>query len=205
LTTQHEPVDVSRALLTTNPIDVTETGHLTELLYDDGDNDDVLVCAAHGGAVEPGTAEQALELATRIDASCWACVGFDGDRGAYETYHPPSSAIDTGRYDLLDEIDERAFETVVSLHGLGDDRVLVGGGMDYDRKVRVRERLDSALSVSVEVADEDGPYAGTAEDNFVNWLAANGDGLQLEEGQTARAEESDAVLGTLQRLVGDEL
>jgi phage replication-related protein YjqB (UPF0714/DUF867 family) len=203
LTTQHEPVDVSRALLTTNPIDVTETGHLTELLYDDGENDDVLVCAAHGGAVEPGTAEQALELATRIDASCWACVGFDGDRGAYETYHPPSSAIDTETYDLLGELDERGFETVISLHGLGDDRVLVGGGMGYGRKVHVREQLDSALSVPVAVADEDGAYAGTAEDNFVNWLSADGEGLQLEEGQTARAEESEAVLATLQRLIED--
>lgn len=202
---QHQSVDVSRPLLTTNPIDVTETGHLTELLYDDGENDDVLVCAAHGGAVEPGTAEQALELATRIDASCWACVGFDGDCGAFEAYHPPSSAIDTETYDLLGEIDERAFETVVSLHGLGDDRVLVGGGINHGRKVRVREQLDSALSVPVAVADEDGEYAGTARNNFVNWLASGGGGLQLEEGQTARAEESDAVVGTLQRLIGDGL
>ena len=192
-----------RPLLTTNPIEVTDTGHLTELLYDDGENDEVLVCAAHGGAVEPGTAEQAIELATRLGATCWACVGFDTDAGAFDAFHPPSSEIDTETYDLLETIDERAFDTVLSLHGLGDDRVLVGGGLDYDRKRQVRDRLDSALSTPVAIAAEDGEYAGTAEANFVNWLSGNGGGLQLEQGKTARADESAAVLDALADLVAD--
>ena len=81
-----------RPLLTTNPIEVTDTGHLTELLYDDGENDEVLVCAAHGGAVEPGTAEQAIELATRLGATCWACVGFDTDAGAADYPQPTCSS-----------------------------------------------------------------------------------------------------------------
>jgi len=194
---------VSRPLLTTNPIEVTDTGHLTELLYDDGENDEVVVCAAHGGAVEPGTAEQAIELATRIGATCWACTGFDSDVGAFDAFHPPSSAITPETYDLLDAIDDRAFETVISLHGLGDDRVLVGGGIDPARKRRIRDRFDDALSVPVAVATGDGAYAGTAEENFVNWLAAGRGGLQLEQGQTARSDESEAVLSTIRGLLRD--
>ena len=192
-----------RPTFTTNPVQVTETGHLTELLYDDGENDGVLVCAAHGGAVEPGTAEQAIELATRIGATCWACFGFDGDVGAFDAFHPPSSAISPETYDLLATIDGRGFETVISLHGLEDDRVLVGGGLDRTQKTTVRARLDETLSVPVSVAAPDGDYAGTNGENFVNWLAADGGGLQLEQGQTARAEESEAVLATLSELLAD--
>lgn len=194
-----------RPVFTTNPIETTDSGHLTELLYDDGENDDVVVCAAHGGAVEPGTAEQAVELATRIGATCWACCGFDSDVGAYDAYHPPSSDIGPERYDLLDTIDDRGFERVISLHGLADDEVLVGGGLSQQVKTAVRDRLDRSLSVPVAVADEDGAYAGTAEENFVNWLAKAGGGLQLEQGQTARAEESEAVLASLRWLIEEDV
>ena len=182
---------------------MTETGHLTEVLYDDGVTADLAVCAAHGGAVEPGTGEQALELATRSGATCWGCFGYDGDLGAFDAFHPASSDIDPATYDLLGRIADRGFETVISLHGLAEDRVLVGGGVDGDVKRRVRERLADALSTPVAVAAPDGQYAGTDDANFVNWLAADGGGLQLEQGQTARSDESDAVLEELENLLAE--
>ncbi len=192
---------MDRTLLRTNPVTVTETGHLTELLYDDGENDDILVCAGHGGAVEPGTAEQAVELAVTAGVTCWATLGYDEAVGAFEAYHPPSSSITAETYELLGAIAERGFETVVSLHGLDDDQVLVGGDLPVETKATVRDRLDSTLSIPVAVADENGEYAGTAADNFVNWLADGGGGLQLEQGETARTTESDLVVETLQKLV----
>lgn len=194
---------VPRPTIATNPVEITGTGHLTELLYDDGVNDDVLVCAAHGGAVEPGTGEQALELATRLGATCWATFGYDDEVGAFDAFHPPSSAIGPSTYDLLGEIGDRGFETVLSLHGLGEEGVLVGGGLSPECKRRVSDRLGAALSVPVDVAAPDGEYAGTAPGNFANWLAADGGGLQLEEGKTARAEESAAVLATLEDLIAE--
>jgi phage replication-related protein YjqB (UPF0714/DUF867 family) len=187
---------VPRPTITTHPITVTDTGHLTEYLYDDGQNDGTLVCAAHGGNVEPGTGEQAVELAPRVGATCWACFGYDGDEGAFDAFHPASSDISPEEYPLLDSIADRGFETVVSLHGLGDPGVIVGGGLDRPVKERVRDRLDAALAVDVEVVT-DGEYAGASPDNFVNWLAADGAGLQLEEGPGVRAGESDAVLEVL--------
>jgi len=192
---------VDRPTIRTHPVAVTGTGHLTEFLYDDGDNDGTLVCAAHAGDVEPGTGVQALDLATRLGATCWACFGYD-DEGAFDAFHPASSAISPEEYPLLATVADRDFETVLSLHGLDDERVLVGGAVDSAVKRRVRDRLDEVLSVTVETVSE-GQYAGRNPGNFVNWLAADG-GLQLEQGTTARVDESEAVLDTLAALLREE-
>jgi phage replication-related protein YjqB (UPF0714/DUF867 family) len=183
---------------------VTDTGHLTEFLADDGRNEDVLVCAGHAGDVEPGTGELAIELAARVAGStCWATFGYDDADGAYDAWHPPSKAITPAEYPLLGDIADRGFDRVVSIHGLGDDEVIVGGGIDGERKERVRDRLDGALSVPVRTVSE-GPYAGVHPENFVNWLAADGGGLQLELGETARAVAADAVLDELERVMREQ-
>jgi hypothetical protein len=97
---------VPRPTITTHPVADTDTGHLTEFLYDDGGNKGTLVCAAHAGDVEPGTGEQAVELATRLGATCWACFGYD-DGGAFEAFHRPTrystsspARSGTGRSDI---------------------------------------------------------------------------------------------------------
>jgi len=188
---------VPRRTIRTHPVATTDTGHLTEFLYDDGVSDECVVCAGHAGDVEPRTGELAVELATLVDsATCWACFGYDDADGAYDAWHPPSKAIDPDEYPLLDGIATRNFDTVVSLHGLGDDEVIVGGATDEQTKARVRDRLDEALSVPVQAVSE-GPYAGVHPDNFVNWLAADGGGVQLELGETARDEEACQLLDAL--------
>jgi len=188
---------VTRRRIRTEPIAETESGYLTEFLYDDYENDDVLVCGAHGGRVEPGTGELAVELATRLpNASCWATFGFDDAVGAYEEWHPPSKAFDPEEYPLLGEIEDRGFETVLSLHGLGDDEVLVGGRVDRAIKREVADRLDDALSIPAQAVSS-GEYGGMHPENFVNWLATDGSGLQVELGESARGEDTDAVLDVL--------
>jgi phage replication-related protein YjqB (UPF0714/DUF867 family) len=192
---------VTRRRIRTEPIATTESGHLTEFLYDDYDNDDTLVCAAHGGRVEPGTGELAMELATRLpSASCWATFGFDDEVGAYDRWHPPSKSFDPAEYPLLGEIADRGFETVLSLHGLGDDEILVGGRVDQAVKAEVADRLDDTLSIPARTVS-DGDYGGTHPENFVNWLAADGAGLQVELGETARETESEAVLSELDEIL----
>lgn len=192
---------MNRRLLRTQPVEVTDTGHLIELLFDDGTNDDVLLCAGHGGAVEPGTAELAVELATGIDrASCWVTLGYEADGSAFDSWHPPSTAIEPERYPLLAEIADRGFDTVCSIHGLADDEVIVGGAVDGDRKAAVAELLDDALSVPVSVSTE-GAYAGRHPGNFVNWLAGDGRGLQLELGPTARGDDAATVSGVVRTVL----
>lgn len=183
----------------THRLERTETGRYTELLYDDGRNDDVLICAAHGGGIEPGTAEQAVDLAARLPrASCWACLGYDERRSAFEQWHPPSSAFSPDEYPLLAAIADRGFETVVSLHGLGDDRVLVGGGIDAETKRHVSDRLEAAVTAPVEPVST-GQYAGASPNNFVNWLSRDGaGGLQLEQSRAVRIDEHEAVVSVLE-------
>jgi len=191
--------------MSTRPIEVTETGHLLEALYDDGEGDELLICAGHGGAVEPGTAETAIELATSREAAvCWATVGEESDGSAFDRWHPPSTAIAPERFPLLDRIADRGFDRVVSLHGLADDEVLVGGAVGKAVKARVADRLGRGLSVPVSVATE-AAYAGTHPENFVNWLAAGGAGLQLELGATARGEEAPALREELHGILDDGL
>lgn len=194
---------MSERRIETAVLETTETGHLVELRYDDGESDRRLVCAAHGGAVEPGTTERALELATQLrETVCWTCLGYD-EAGAFDVYHPPSSSFDREGYPLLDAVAGRQFQSVLSLHGLGDDEVLVGGAADPARKRRVQEALADTVSVPVRTVSE-GEYAGTSADNFVNWLAADG-GLQLELGPTPRGPEGDAVVDRLASLCRDDI
>lgn len=189
---------MTRRFISTRTIEVTETGHLVEFLYDDGEQRDTLICAGHGGAVEPGTAELALELATAHEkTSCWATLGFEGEGSAFERWHPPSTKLKPAEYPLLGDVADRGFDRVLSLHGLGDDEVLVGGRIERERKERMATRLDDALSVPVRVSTN-GKYSGTHPENFVNWLAGDGrGGLQLELGPTVRTEEISALRSAL--------
>lgn len=200
--TPHRWPFVPRRTITTEPLQVTETGHVTEFLLDDGRQDAVLVGAPHGGRVEPGTAEQAVDLATRLPgASCWARLGFDDDGEEFERYHPPSTGIDPADHPQLASIADRGFRTVVCLHGLADDGLLVGGGMEGATKGLVRDRLDAAVAPDVQTVAS-GPYAGVSPENVVNWLAADGrGGLQLEQGPDVRDDEAGVVTDVLQKLV----
>ncbi len=194
---------MSRRFISTQPVEVDDTAHLLELLYDDGDNDETLVCAGHGGAVEPGTAELAVEVATATDdATCWATLGHESNGSAFERFHPPSTALSPEEYDLLGRISDRGFTHVLSIHGLADDEVIVGGGTDDQTKERVARRLDDSLGVPVRVASK-GQYAGTHPDNFVNWLAASGGGLQLELGPTVRGDQRSELRDELLELLSD--
>jgi len=189
-----------RRRLTTRPVEVTPTGHLVELLYDDGETERLLFCAGHGGDVEPGTAELGLELATGHEtAACWATLGHESG-GAFDSWHPPSTSISPAEYPLLDRIADRGFQTVVSIHGLADDEILVGGAVDETTKTRVARHLDADISVPVTVASDD-RYAGTHPGNFVNWLAAADAGLQLELGPTARGPEADTLERSVRSLL----
>ena len=194
---------MSRRFISTQPVEVDDTAHLLELLYDDGSNAETLVCAGHGGAVEPGTAELAVELATATeDTTCWATFGHESDGSAFDRFHPPSTALSPEEYELLGEISERGFTHVLSIHGLADDEVIVGGGTDEQTKTQVAQRLDNSLDVPVRVATE-GQYAGTHPDNFVNWLAESDGGLQLELGPSVRSDQRGQLRDELLAVLED--
>jgi phage replication-related protein YjqB (UPF0714/DUF867 family) len=193
---------MTRRTIETRPVGRTDSGHLLELLYDDGETDDLLFCAGHGGDVEPGTAELGMELAVSHEtAAHWATLGHESDGSAFDSWHPPSTSITPAEYPLLDRIADRGFQTVISIHGLADDEVLVGGALTETVKTEVAAHLDGALSVPVSVARQK-QYAGTHSDNFVNWLADDDAGLQLELGPTVRGPQADDLKRSLRELLG---
>jgi phage replication-related protein YjqB (UPF0714/DUF867 family) len=104
----------------------------------------------------------------------------------------------------LDRIADRGFRTVISIHGLADDEVLVGGAITETAKTKVATHLDGALSVPVSVASKK-QYAGTHPDNFVNWLADDDAGLQLELGPTVRGPQADNLKRSLRVLLDRDL
>ena len=69
-----------------------------------------------------------------------------------------------------------------------------------EKTERYEQLLDEALSVTVSVATE-GAYAGKHPENFVNWLAGDERGLQIELGPTGRGEESGNVRAVLRSLL----
>jgi len=177
--------------LATRHLAETDAGHQTELLYDDGANDEVLVCAPHGGGVEPGTAETALGLATGLGGTtCWARLGYHED-SAFDAWHTPSTEIDPEDHPLLSRIADRAFDTVVSVHGLADDGVLVGGAAPEQRKQALASGLAAAVDATVRTVDS-GPYGGVSPDNVANRLAADGC-LQIEAGPSVRGDPTDPI------------
>lgn len=186
---------------TTRVVEVAEDGRLEEVLVDDGRNDHLVACAPHGGHVEPGTDAQAERLADLLgrDGSCWTCRGTVADGGAFDRWHRPSTRIRTDRFRLLGCVVGRGFRHAVSFHGYGGEGVLVGGGADADRKATLRDAIDGAVRVPVEVVDA-GEYAGVHPRNVVNRLPERG-GVQLEQSLAVRERNwrtvADAVASVL--------
>lgn len=184
-----------------------DTGRLEEVLLDDGDNERVLVCAPHGGEIEPHTDEQARMVAQRLGsrASCWVCRGSTGgDVGAFDRWHVTSTAIEPADFPLLAEIAHRGFDRVVSFHGLdARNGVLVGGLAPRAEKRRLETALDDRLPVTVRAVSA-GHTAGVSRDNLVNWLSGRRGGIQLEQGRETRDEHWPAVAATVATVVGSD-
>jgi len=85
---------------------------------------------------------------------------------------------------------------------LADDAVLVGGGVAVATKRQVARRLEDALAPPVETVST-GEYAGVSSNNFVNWLADDGGGLQIEQAPAVRTDAAGAVVEALEGLVRD--
>jgi phage replication-related protein YjqB (UPF0714/DUF867 family) len=80
--------------------------------------------------------------------------------------------------------------------------VFIGGGIDENVKRGVAERLDDASEAVVGTVSE-GLHAGVHPENFVNWLARDPGGLQLEGNPAVRDREPGPVVATLAELVGE--
>jgi phage replication-related protein YjqB (UPF0714/DUF867 family) len=159
----------------------------------------LVVCAPHGGVIENYTDEQAervfdqLDVASK-DVTAWRCKGWQGQIGAFDAWHITSTEISRDSFPYLDQIGDRDFSYAVSFHGYGEEDIAVGGGASTAFKQQVADAIQAVVGSAYDVTVvNDGPYGGTSPDNFVNWLTAAGNGVQIEQPYGARRDYGQAI------------
>lgn len=173
---------------------------------DDGSNDDLVICAPHGGMIENWTDEMAERMASQLSAkspTCWRCKGWKSGGGAYERWHITSTDISKHSFPLLDSISGRDFGHAVSFHGWSEDDVVIGGTETGQVMCDVRNAIATALSGSgIDVVIN--RSVGDHQDNFVNWLTQNGGGgLQIELPSEARTNHWQAIADAVAAVYDD--
>ncbi|MCP4602102.1 MAG: hypothetical protein GY847_16565 [Proteobacteria bacterium] len=185
-----------------DPCDMV-SNELVECLNNNPADDNLVLLAPHGGNIELKTEDVLRETLNLFpDATAWRALGNKSGGGAFDTYHITSTDIDDSTatdahthnsFPLLRTVADRGFQHAISFHGCGSsctDKIKVGG-RDDTLKQRIVDTIqaefDQALvTMDVELVSS-GDYAGTSEDNFVNWITEDGDsGIQLEMSSKAR-------------------
>lgn len=171
-----------------------EHDEFVEYLEDSGGSD-LVVTAPHGGRIEYRTDEQSALVADELDATDWGCVGFNSGGGAYDRWHITSTELSPRSFPKLADIADRDFSYGVSFHGFGEDGIAVGGGASRELKRTVCGAIEDATDerYDVYIPEPDGPYAGVSSSNYVNWLTADGDGIQIEQPLDVRKDDWRAV------------
>lgn len=162
-----------------------------EYLNEFGDQSRIVSTAPHGGRIEFKTEDQSRLVAERLGGTDWSCVGFNSGGGAYDRWHITSTELSRRSFPKLDAIADREFDYAVSFHGFGEDGIAVGGGATRELKETVCDAIDDATNGDYEVyiPESSSPYAGNSSANYVNWLTADRDGIQIEQSMQARRED----------------
>ena len=168
-----------------------ENDEFVEYLNEFGDQSRLVSTAPHGGRIEFKTEEQSRLVAERLGGTDWSCVGFNSGGGAYDRWHITSTELSRRSFPELDAIADREFDYAVSFHGFGEDGIAVGGGATRELKETVCDAIRDATNGDYEVyiPESSSPYAGNSSANYVNWLTAEGDGIQIEQCMQARRED----------------
>jgi phage replication-related protein YjqB (UPF0714/DUF867 family) len=171
------------------PAEAPYAGTFTESVREGGT--ELLVCAPHGGEIEPRTDDQAERLARATDATAWICRGTWPAGGAFDRWHVTSTAVDPDSFPGLARVADRTYRYAVAFHGADSEGVRVGGGGPEALREELRDAIDEAVPVPVSLADRD-EYRGSSLGNVVNRFA--GAGIQLEAGRRAREEYGEAIV-----------
>lgn len=166
-----------------------------EVLGGDTEGSALVACAPHGGWIEYPTDRQSRFVAQALGVTEWSCAGYNSGGGAYDRWHITSTAIARRSFPKLDSIADQRFDHAVSFHGFSGDGVVVGGGATETLKLAVRDAIYDATGGRYEVtlAQPDGAYGGDSPANFVNWLARDDNGVQIEQSWDARSDDWEAI------------
>jgi phage replication-related protein YjqB (UPF0714/DUF867 family) len=169
-----------------------KNSEFVERLTDDGRQTGLIAIAPHGGTIEEHTDQQAERVMSQLaskNVSCWRCKGWKKGGGASERWHITSTDIHEASFPLLNQIIHRRFTHAVAFHGFSQNRILIGGGADAALKREIQRAIQTAISdsdIRVDIAAPSDPLNGNSPKNIVNRLAANGNGIQIEQSREAR-------------------
>lgn len=149
----------------------------------------LVVCAPHGGMIEPFTdfqAEHVFQLMKDAGkaVSRWQCKGWRAGGGAWERWHITSDEISPRSFGLLGRISQRKFSYALAFHGYDEEHITIGGCAPNDLKCAIRTALDGikGLGCELHIADLGDSFAGLSPKNPVNWLTRDGrGGIQIEQ------------------------
>jgi phage replication-related protein YjqB (UPF0714/DUF867 family) len=179
------------------------------------------ILAPHGGFIEEGSDVQA-ELVYKGLAPAdkpvqgWIARGFNSAVGAHTCWHITSSEVSEHSFpklrSLFGETSSRGpFAHAVAFHGYsnGSDGIVIGGGLPGDAAhPALKHELSSMIQAALRAVTENppavevrlsGPLAGSLRRNVVNRVAANGNGIQLEQPLAVREDEQqrEAIAGAV--------
>lgn len=130
--------------------------------------------AIHGGEVEPGSSECAMDLSARLSASFYEHDAMKtyvwGDKHVFNVMHPDSNGYDDP--DALDVV--RASERCVSFHGAANNvngvtgAVSWVGGRDVELRTAITQKLRAAGFVAYDNVETFPTLAGTNATNICN-------------------------------------
>lgn len=179
-----DAVTVSKQVPFQSFIEARRTGGLAETVWDDEAQNSILVYAPHGGDIEFGTDDAAMRLYRRIQAagkpcSLWALHGFNPS--AFSRWHVKKPFRTSGCYPGFEQVADRQYDTVVSMHMHNESYTAIGGQADESLRAGIAEELRGRLRDRYDVVTDvdEMKWAGTADDNAVNGLAGSG-GVQIE-------------------------
>lgn len=165
-----------------------ESEFIEQLDETDAKHRGLVVCAPHGGDIEPHTDELAEGVFAMLrrqgkGVSCWRCKGWKQRGGAHERWHITSTQISPRSFPLLGQIAARGFGHALAFHGCKGKMLLIGGRALTGLKDEIAQalRVIKGLERRVRVAQPGSAYGGGEQANLVNWLTARGaGGVQIE-------------------------
>jgi len=184
----------------------TANGVLKETLQS-GSHQDYVVVAPHGGSIEPKTATQAKRLASQLACPVWYCQAKTTTGvSAFSEFHTPSHKLTADMFPTLTHITAAQPSLAVSIHGMKETGVYIGGRISRDIQTRVQTAFRDRLpdDVPVEIHSR-GSYAGVLRSNIVNRVTESGQhGLQIEQGWDVRHTHTDVCPKAIAEVVTTE-
>lgn len=189
----HQAVRLSKIVPLDDYMEARRRGGFAETVWDDGQQDTLLLMSLHGGDIEFGTDDVPIRCYKKmqregVPASAWMCHGFNNsfNSDAFTNWHTSKPCRSIDSYPGLTQIADRRYEYTVSIHMQGKDAnrdeyyIGVGGRIDDDIREAVAERLHDRTGKTVETDHDEMQWSGTHDLNAVNYLAKGDGGLQLE-------------------------